>query len=98
MMSEDGFRDLVPDTHHRVEGGHWFLENHGDARAAKLAQLIGGQFGEKCGRAVAILKSDLARDNGGGREQTHDGERCDRFSRAGFADQTEYFARSDSEG
>ncbi len=40
-MSENRFRDLVPDTHDGVEGGHRFLENHGDARAAKLAQLIG---------------------------------------------------------
>jgi len=96
-MSENGLRDLVADAHDRVEGGHGFLENHGDARPAKLAQLIGGQVGQMCGGAVAVLKSDFARDDGGGREQAHDGERGDGFSGARFADQSEHFAGSDRE-
>ena len=62
VVSEDGFRDLFADAHDRVEGGHRFLENHGDARAAKLAQLLGGQCGQMRGQAVAILKSDFAGD------------------------------------
>ncbi len=40
-VGQQGFCDLVADAHDRVEGGHRFLESHGDARAAKLAQLIG---------------------------------------------------------
>ena len=39
-----------------------------------------------------ILESDFALDDGGGREQAHDGERGDGFSGAGFADQAEDFA------
>jgi len=49
------------------------------------------------GDAVAILKSDFALEDGGWREQAHDGERGDGFSRSGFADQTEDFAGSDGE-
>jgi len=79
-VSEDGFGDLFADSHDRVEGGHRFLENHGDARAAKLAQLIGGEFGQMRGRAVAILESDFAGDDGGGWEQAHDGKRRDGLS------------------
>ena len=97
VMSEDGFGDLVADTHDRVEGGHGLLENHGDARAAKLPQLVGRQLGEMRGEAVAVLKGDLARDDRGGRKQAHDGERGDGFSGAGFADQAEHFARGDRE-
>ncbi len=96
-MGQQGFRDLVPDAHDRVEGGHRFLENHGDARTTKLAQLIGRQFGEVRRDAVAVLESDFACDDGGWREQAHDGERRDGFSRAGLADQTEDFAGSDGE-
>jgi hypothetical protein len=40
-VREDSFGDLVADTHDRVEGGHGLLENHGNARSAKLAQLVG---------------------------------------------------------
>ena len=101
VMSEDGFGDLVADTHDRVEGGHGLLENHGDARAAKLPQLVGRQLGEMRGDAVAVLEAvlenDFARDDRGGRKQAHDGERGDGFSGAGFADQAEHFARGDRE-
>ena len=51
----------------------------------------------RCVGAVAILKSDFALDDGGGREQAHDGERGDGFSGAGFADQAEDFAGGDRE-
>ncbi len=96
VMSEDGFGDLVADAHDGVEGGHGLLEDHGNARAAKLAQLIGREGGEMRG-CVAILKSDFALDDGGGREQAHDGERGDGFSGAGFTDQAEDFAGGDRE-
>jgi len=39
MVREYGFGDLLADTHDRVKGGHGLLENHGDARAAKLAAI-----------------------------------------------------------
>ena len=101
MMSEDGFGDLVADAHDGVEGGHGLLEDHGNARAAKLAQPIGWQLGEMRGDTVVVLKtvlkSDFAPDDGSGREQAHDGERGDGFSGAGFADQAEHFAGGDGE-
>ena len=106
MVREYGFGDLLADTHDRVKGGHGLLENHGDARAAKLPQLIGRQGGETHVDAVAILhvvlgnavlENDVARDDGRGRKQAHDGERGDGFSRAGFADQAEDFPMLDGE-
>ena len=101
VMSEDGFGDLVADAHDGVEGGHGLLEDHGNARAAKLAQLIGREGGEMDGDCVVfletILKSDFTLDDGGGREQAHDGERGDGFSGAGFTDQAEDFAGGDGE-
>ena len=58
MMSQHGFGDLVADAHDRIERGHGLLEDHGDARAAKLAQLIGGQRGEMRGAAVVLDHSE----------------------------------------
>lgn len=50
-----------------------------------------------CWEAIAILKSDFAGDDRCGRKQAHDGERCDRFSGAGFPDQSKNFAGGDGE-
>ncbi len=36
--------DLAPDRQHRVERGHRILEDHGDAVAANLAQLVFAQL------------------------------------------------------
>ena len=36
-MSENRFCDLVADPHHRIQGGHRLLKDHGDSRAAELA-------------------------------------------------------------
>ena len=90
VVREDGFRDLLADAHDRVERGHGLLENHGHARPAKLAQLIGRQVGQMRGGTVVflktILKSDFAPDDGGGWKQAHDGKRGNGFPGARFAD------------
>ena len=44
VMGQHGFGDLLAHAHHWIERGHRLLKNHGDARAAKLAQFIGGQM------------------------------------------------------
>ena len=97
VMSEYRFRDLLADTHHGIERSHRLLENHGDARPAKLTQLIGGQNGQMHRDAVPILISDFSCDQSGWRKQAHDGERGYGFSRARFANQAQYFARCDGE-
>ena len=48
--------------------------------------------------AVAVLKSDFAGDHGSRWEQAHDGERSNRFPRAGFTDQAQHFTGRDGEG
>jgi len=101
VVREDGFRDLLADAHDRVERGHGLLENHGHARPAKLAQLIGRQVGQMRGGTVVflktILKSDFAPDDGGGWKQAHDGKRGNGFPGARFADQSEHFSGCDRE-
>ena len=97
VVSQHRFRDLLADAHDRIERGHGLLKNHRNARAAELTKLIRRQSGEMRGDRVAILKSDLARDYGGWRQETHDGKGGNGLSRARFADQPQHFARSDRE-
>ncbi len=75
LVSEHGFGDLVADAHDGIEGGHGLLKNHGDAGAAKLTELVGGQSGQVGGRsiAIAVLKSNFAGDLGGWGQEAHDG-------------------------
>ena len=90
VVSEDSFGDLLANAHDRVERGHGLLENHGNARPAKLAQLIGRQVGQMRGGTVVffktVLKSYFAPDKGSGWKQAHDGKRGNGFPGARFAD------------
>ena len=95
MVSEDGLGNLIADAHDWIECGHRLLKDHGDARATKLAQLIGRESGQAGRLAVAILKSNFALDDGGWWKQAHDRERGNRFAGAGFADQAKHFPWSD---
>ena len=60
-MSAHGFGDLVADAHHRIEGGHRLLEDHGDARAAELTEFILAEGRKVRGLRRSILKTDVAR-------------------------------------
>src|SRR6202167_1479507 len=75
-MSQNRLSNLVADPHYRVQSRHRFLEDHGHARAPKLAQLLGGQSGQMH-RAIAVLrtllKGNIACDHSGGGEETHEG-------------------------
>jgi len=93
-VSQHALGDLIADAHDGVEGGHRLLENHSDARAAELAHRFVGKRGEIAGRAI-VGEKDFAGDLGLRREQAHDGEGCDRFAGAGFADQPKDFAGGD---
>src|SRR5580704_19578005 len=95
-MSENSLCDLVADTHHGIERGHGFLEDHGNARAAELAHGVIGQSWETAGVAV-LREKNFPGHPRLRRKKAHDGEGSNRFARAGFADQTEDFAGSDGE-
>src|SRR5271165_4368171 len=96
VVRQHGFRDLVADPHDRIERGHGLLENHGDARAAESTHGVVRKIGETARRAI-LGEVDFARDVCLSREQAHDGEGCDRFAGAGFADQAQNFTGSDGE-
>jgi hypothetical protein len=45
-MGQDGFGDLVSDTHDGIEGGHGLLEDHGHAQPAQSLQLRWASCGQ----------------------------------------------------
>jgi len=92
MVGTDGFGDLVADAHDGVEGGHGFLEDHGDAAAT-----VGAHFLFWEGEEVFAVEENFAGGDGVGREQAEDGEGCCGFAGAGFADEAEDFAGRDGE-
>jgi hypothetical protein len=46
VVGEDGFGDLIPDAHNWIERGHRLLKNHGKARAADVAHVLGWELEE----------------------------------------------------
>ena len=38
--------DLVSNPHHRIQRGHWFLEDHGDLPATRCSPFVGGLLQE----------------------------------------------------
>jgi len=97
VVRQHGFGNLVPNAHNRVEGGHRFLKDHGDAGAAETTELFRAESREIRGMGFAVLKGHISGDVGGGGKQTHDGERGDGLSGAGFADQAKDFSGGDRE-
>ena len=91
-MSQNGFGDLIADTHHRIESRHRLLKNHRDARATQAPHRFFGKT-KQVERFPAIAMENLAAHDGLGRKQPDQGERGERLSRAGFADQPKNLAR-----
>jgi hypothetical protein len=93
MMGEVGFGDLGAYLHDGVEGGHGFLEDHGDRASAVAAHAF---FGE--GEEVFSGKSNVSSDLRGRGEEAQEGEGGGGFAGAGLSDQAEGFAGGDFEG
>jgi len=91
-MSLYGFGDLSAYGHDWVEGGHGFLEDHGEASPTMAAH---GLFrkGEERFPGKGNVSSDL-RCRG---KEAEEGEGRGGFARAGLSDQTEGFAGVDLE-
>jgi hypothetical protein len=85
----DGFADDGGDAHAGVEGADGVLED--DLHLASEAEDFGGGGGED----VLVLVEDLA---GGGGDESEDGSSDGGFAAAGFADESEGFARGEVEG
>jgi hypothetical protein len=61
LCARHGFGDLISDAHDGIERRHRLLENHGDARAAKLAHGVIGKFG-KIARCAVFGEEDFSGD------------------------------------
>ena len=96
-MGQHGLGNLLAHSHDRIERRHRLLKNHGDPGAAETADIIGGKLQKVCYVFIAVLEVDLASHGRAGRKQTHDSQRSDGFSGAGFAHQTKHFTRGDRE-
>ena len=93
-VHQDGFHDLVADAEHRVERGHRFLKDHRDLGAPDAPHPFGAG-GHKVQWPVPAVKQDRACVDAPARKigQPHDGARCDRFARPGFAHDGQRLAR-----
>ena len=93
LVYGEDLADLSLDRVQRIERGHRLLEDHRDVVAADLAQfLLGG--GEQVPSVEQDAAARVCRRAG---QQLQDGQRGDRFSRPGFADQRDGLARIDVE-
>jgi hypothetical protein len=86
-MDPNGFGDLFADRHHRIQRRHRFLEYHGGIAAAASDHVLFCKL-----QPIFLSKPDTAGDLGARIEQAQYGQRSDRFSRAGLANQRERLA------
>lgn len=93
VVGEDSFGDLCAYRHDRIEGGHGFLEDHGDVAAAVVSH---GCFGEV--EEGLSCKGNVSSDLGGGREEAEEGEGGGGFAGAGFSDEAEGLSGVDLKG
>ncbi len=92
VVGLERFGDLGSDAHRGVEGGHWFLKDHGDA-AAPMAAHGFVREGEQGFARECYASTDVRRR----RKETEDGERGGGLAGAGLAHQTERLSRVDME-
>ena len=92
-MAGQHFGHLRADGHVRRQRGQRVLEDHGDARAADLVELLPRE-------ALQLLpiEPERALDLAIGRREAHHGEHGLALARAAFADEAEAFAGRDVEG
>ncbi|MNL44071.1 hypothetical protein D3C87_1666170 [compost metagenome] len=87
----DGLAHLLANAHQRVERTHRLLEHHADMPATQSGHgvLIGGQGG--------AIERNGPRNCRRFRQQSRNGQRRQRFSRAAFPDNAEPFTLLDPE-
>src|SRR6185312_15922311 len=92
-MGAHGLRNLVANGEHRVQRGHWLLEDHGDPVPADVAH-PGGREREQ----VLALEQDPASGNAPGlRDEAHDAEGQHGLAAPALADDAERLAAVDVE-
>ena len=92
MVGLDGFGDLGAYGHDRIQGGHGFLEDHGNVAAPVAAHGFGGE-GEK----VFACKGNVSCYLRGVWKEAEKGQRGGRFAGTGLAYKAKDFAGMDLE-
>ncbi len=97
LVRQQRFGNLVADFHHRVQGGHRLLEDHGDSGAANAAHLLFRKLRQFA--AVAVFPQQHATSNHTRTrwKQAQHGKHRGGFSAAGFANQSQDFTAPDGE-
>ena len=88
-MARQHLADLVADGEARIEGGHRFLEDHGEPVAAQILHLPLGQ----CAELAPLENHGTRHTRSGFGQQPHDGQRGDALAAAGLTDNAERPAR-----
>src|ERR1700722_18822897 len=92
VMDANCLFHLRADTHHRIEGRHRLLKNHGDIAAAHLSELFALSRYETPAAAAARCEPSFAAATRTGRFETHQGERQHRLARPRLAYDSERLA------
>ena len=79
-MRDNGFGYLIAYAHQRIQGCHRLLEDHADCPSTELAHPL-----RYCWEQVFSSETDCPANPSLRRQQSHDGEGCNRFSAAGLA-------------
>ena len=95
FVHDEDFDDLLFNRKDRIERAHRLLKDHADAAAANALELLVGRLEQidpvQHDAAAGMLR--LAP-----RQQPRDGQRGNRFARAGFSDDAQGFAGGEVEG
>ena len=78
-MGPDGLCDLLSHAHNWIKRSHWFLKDHRDLRASKLAHVLGIKLKQILLGPIPS-EQDFSADIRLGGQQAHDGERSDGLS------------------
>ena len=96
LMRANRFFDLGADAHDRIQRGHGLLKNHGNFAAANAAPFAFTQRRQLFRFSFRRQQSFAAHTRSRGK-QSHERQRQHCFPAAGFADQTERFARANTQ-
>ena len=93
-MRDNRLDHLRIDPQHRIQRHHRILENHRDAVAAKLSQVLFAQRAK-----IASLEAQVSRDDATRRiDEAHDRVAGHRLAGPRFTDQSQHLAARDGEG
>jgi hypothetical protein len=90
-MEPEAFRYLFSDTENRIQGGHRFLKDHGNAVAPYLAHIFFGQTQQ----IYSVEKNRTCNGAPGGSHEAHDGKSGNTFPASRFPHDCQSFPVSE---